>query len=50
VRRAVETPSSHDDRQFVLTLNDDRLGSKRVETGRSFQLIAARSFVTAGSQ
>ncbi len=39
VRRAVETPSSHEDRQFVPTLNDDRLGNQRVEAGRSFQLI-----------
>jgi hypothetical protein len=39
VRRAVETPSSHDDRQFALTLNDDRVGSQRVETGRGSQLI-----------
>ena len=39
VRRPVERPNSHDNRQFVLALNDDRLGRQRVETGRGDQLI-----------
>ena len=39
MRRPAETPNSHDNRHFVLTLNDDRLNTQRVEMGRSFQPI-----------
>ena len=35
----LERPNSHDNRQFVLALHDDRLGRQRVETGRGDKLI-----------
>ena len=39
VRRPVERPNSHDNRHFVPALNDDRVGSQWVSTGRGSQLI-----------
>jgi hypothetical protein len=39
MRRPVEGPNSHNDRQFVHAGNDDRLQSQGIKTGVVFQLI-----------